>query len=105
MNDSTFVSGTVTNEDGNFLFEGAVNVPAFLKCSSIGYATISKEIPPTGNLRTDTLTPESVMLGEVVVKSNRPVTAIKGDALVTTVVASPRIYKFGLKSWPTTINR
>ena len=28
------------------------------------------------------------MLGEVVVKSNRPVTAIKGDALVTNVAGS-----------------
>lgn len=87
-NDSTFISGTITNEDGSFLFENAVNVPAFLKFSSTGYATISKEIPPTGNLGTVTLTPESVMLGEVVVKSDRPVTAIKGDALVTTVAGS-----------------
>lgn len=87
-NDSTFISGTITNEDGSFLFEDVVNVPAFLKFSSIGYATISKEIPPTGNLGIVTLIPESVMLGEVVVKSNRPVTAIKGDALVTNVAGS-----------------
>lgn len=87
-NDSTFISGTITKEDGSFLFEEAVNVPAILKFSSIGYATLSKDIPPTGNLGTVTLTPESVMLGEVVVKSNRPVTAIKGDALVTNVAGS-----------------
>ena len=30
-NDSRFISGTITNEDGSFLFEEAVNVPAFLK--------------------------------------------------------------------------
>ncbi|MDO4320537.1 MAG: outer membrane beta-barrel protein, partial [Bacteroidales bacterium] len=34
------------------------------------------------------MSPESVMLGEVVVKSNRPVTAIKGDALVTNVAGT-----------------
>lgn len=87
-NDSTFISGTITNEDGGFLFDEAVNVPVFLKFSSIGYATISKDVPPAGNVGVVTLTSESVMLGEVVVKSNRPVTAIKGDALVTTVAGS-----------------
>lgn len=87
-NDSTFISGTITNEDGGFLFDEAVNAPAFLKFSSIGYATISKDVPPAGNVGVVTLTSESVMLGEVVVKSNRPVTAIKGDALVTTVAGS-----------------
>ncbi len=87
-NDSTFISGTITNEDGSFLFEEAINATVFLKFSSIGYASITKDIPPTGNLGIVTLTPESVMLGEVVVKSNRPVTAIKGDALVTTVAGS-----------------
>ena len=44
-NDSTFISGAITNEDGSFLFEEAVNVPAFLKFSSIGYATVSMDIP------------------------------------------------------------
>ena len=36
------------------------------------------------------LATESTMLGEVVVKSNRPVTAIKGDALVTNVAGTQR---------------
>ena len=30
-NDSTFISGTITGENGSFIFEEAVNVPAFLK--------------------------------------------------------------------------
>lgn len=86
--DSTFISGTITNEEGIFLFEETVTAPAFLKFSSTGYASVSKNIPSTGNVGIITMTHESVTLGEVVVKPNRPVTAIKGDALVTTVAGS-----------------
>ena len=42
----------------------------------------------TGNFGMIVLATESTMLGEVVVKSNRPVTAIKGDALVTNVAGT-----------------
>lgn len=83
--DSTYIAGTVTREDGSFLFENPQVKSAFIKLSSIGYVTQSKAIPPTGSFGTIAMSLESVMLGEVVVKSNRPVTAIKGNALVTNV--------------------
>lgn len=86
--DSTYLAGTVTDENGVFLFNERDDKPKFVKVSSIGYANQTLVIPPAGDLGVIILKPESVMLGEVVVKSNRPVTAIKGDALVTNVAGS-----------------
>lgn len=86
--DSTYIAGTVTDENGVFLFNEKQDNPKFVKVSSIGYTNQTINIPPTGDIGIITLNPESVMLGEVVVKSNRPITAIKGDALVTNVAGS-----------------
>lgn len=83
--DSTYLAGTVTDKDGFFMFRGTWDSPKFVKISSIGYASQTLDIPPTGDLGIIVLDTKSTMLGEVVVKSNRPVTAIKGDALVTNV--------------------
>lgn len=84
-NDSTYIAGTVTRKDGSFLLENPQVKSVFVKLSSIGYVTQTKTIPPTGHFGTIKMSLESVMLGEVVVKSNRPVTAIKGNALVTNI--------------------
>lgn len=86
--DSTYITGTITDENGAFMFNGQRDNPKFVRLSSIGYANQILDIPPTGNLGIISLNPESVMIDEVVVKSNRPVTAIKGDALVTNVAGS-----------------
>ncbi|MDE6542560.1 MAG: carboxypeptidase-like regulatory domain-containing protein [Muribaculaceae bacterium] len=59
-----------------------------LKISYLGHNDFEMPVPSSGNCGTITLAPETVMLGEVVVKSNRPVTEIKGDALVTNVAGS-----------------
>ena len=83
--DSTYVSGTITDENGLFLFENTTDIPKFVKLSSIGYTERIFDIPLSGNVGTVYLEPTTVMLGEVVVRSNRPVTAIKGDALVTSL--------------------
>ncbi|MBD5287134.1 MAG: carboxypeptidase-like regulatory domain-containing protein, partial [Bacteroides sp.] len=86
--DSTYVSGTITDENGLFLFENTTDIPKFVKLSSIGYTERIFDIPLSGNVGTVYLEPTTVMLGEVVVRSNRPVTAIKGDALVTSVAGT-----------------
>ena len=86
--DSTYIAGTVTDENGGFLFENPQGNPKFVRLSSIAYTTKTMDISATGNLGVIQLNPESVMLREVVVKSNRPVTAIKGNALVTNVAGS-----------------
>ena len=59
-----------------------------LKISYLGFEDFSMRVPVSGNCGTITLQPRAVQLGDVVVKSDRPVTAIKGDALVTTVQGS-----------------
>ncbi len=89
--DSTYLAGTVTDKDGTFIFSGNWDSPKFVKISSIGYSSQTLDIPQTGDLGIIVLDIESTMLGEVVVKSNRPVTAIKGDALVT---EQPRMFWF-----------
>lgn len=83
--DSVFIAGTVTQKDGSFLFEELNAKNGVVKLTSIGYATQAKLVPPTGNFGTITMSPENIMLGEVIVKSHRPITAIKGNTLVTNV--------------------
>ena len=86
--DSTYITGTVTDENGIFLFSEEQSNAELLKLSSIGYADKVVVIPSSGNLGIITLNTENVMLGEVVVKANRPVTTMKGDVLVTNVAGS-----------------
>lgn len=86
--DSTYFAGTVTDENGSFVFRENLEGSKFIKISSIGYVSQFLDIPQTGDLGIITLDTKSTMLGEVVVKSNRPVTAIKGDALVTNVAGT-----------------
>ena len=83
--DSIYIAGAVTDENGVFVFNEIGESPGVIKVSSIGYSSQIQNIPQTGDFGIITLTSESIMLGEVIVKSNRPVTAIKGDALVTSV--------------------
>lgn len=86
--DTTYMAGTVTDEKGIFMFNNIQGVPKYIKVSSIGYSDKTLDIPSTGDFGEIVLEPTTIMLGEVIVKSNRPVTAIKGDALVTTVAGS-----------------
>ena len=80
--DSTLVTGTVTNTEGEFSLtpNGAKN--AFLKISFIGYET---QIVSAISGQTVVLKDDSKMLEEVVAKGNLPRIEIKNDALVTTV--------------------
>ncbi len=81
--DSTFVSGTVSGEDGTFTLEAA-SENRIVKISSIGYKTVYKPVS-MANIGVVQLVSDAQMLGEVVVKGNLPVTRMKGDAMVTSV--------------------
>lgn len=83
--DSVYVAGTITKADGSFSFGNTQVKTGLVRFTSIGYVEQTKSVPATGNLGTIRMSPDNVVLGEVVVKSNRPVTAIKGNALVTRV--------------------
>lgn len=81
--DSAFVKGTVSAEDGRFFIDSSCN-GGIIKVTSVGYKPTCKDCIGE-NVGVITMEEDSKMLGEVVVKSSRPVTAIKGNALVTTV--------------------
>ena len=81
--DSTFVSGTVSGEDGTFIIDAA-SENRIVKISSIGYKTVYKPVS-MANIGVVQLVSDAQMLGEVVVKGNLPVTRMKGDAMVTSV--------------------
>lgn len=86
--DSTFVTGTITDKSGNFTVNTDNSGHLTATISLIGYDTQSVAIPSSGDLGTVHLAPSSVELGEVVVKAARPATALKGNALVTSVEGS-----------------
>jgi hypothetical protein len=83
--DSAYIGGVVTQKDGSFSFDITNIKDGIVKLTSIGYTEQIRSIPPTGNLGVISMQPKNIMLGEVVVKSNRPITFIKGTAFVTDV--------------------
>lgn len=82
--DSSFISGNVSDETGNFSLDIAGN-PAFLKVSYIGYQDMFIPLAGGTDLGTIQLREEATALGEVVVRGTIPVTRLKGEALVTSV--------------------
>ena len=84
--DSVFINGTVSGADGCFTIDSSCN-GGIIKVTSVGYKTICKDCEGE-NVGIIKMEEDIKMLGEVVVKSSRPVTAIKGNALVTTVANS-----------------
>ena len=81
--DSTFVSGTISDEMGDFRLlkdeKGTI-----VRISSIGYATIYKKVNG-GDFGTIQMVSDAQLLGEVMVKANLPITRVKGDALITNI--------------------
>lgn len=80
--DSTLVTGTVTNQQGEFSLTSNGVKDAFLEISFIGYET---QMVPAFSEQTIVLNDDNQLLGEVIVKGNLPRIEIKNDALVTTV--------------------
>lgn len=77
----------ITDTDGYFQIPcDSKNIT--LKTSYLGYEDFTMKVPYSGNCGIITLEPKAVILGEITVKSNRPITAIKGDALVTNVAGT-----------------
>ena len=86
--DSTYITGTVTDNAGMFSITTDVAGSLTAKCSFVGYETAVVPVPASGYLGTIKLTPSTVELGEVVVRAIRPSTTMKGNALVTNVEGS-----------------
>lgn len=81
--DSSFVTGTMSDENGSFALEATAS-NQLVRISSIGFETIYKSInpPDLGIIR---LASDVQQLGEVVVKGSLPITRMKGNAMVTSV--------------------
>ncbi|MBR4829515.1 MAG: TonB-dependent receptor [Muribaculaceae bacterium] len=79
--DSSFVQGAMTDDQGHFQIVTLKN-DGLLKVSSIGYET--QYLNPIDGLIIK-MNEASMMLGEVVVKSQLPKTRVKGEAMRTTV--------------------
>ena len=80
--DSTFVQGAMTDDQGHFQITTLKN-DGLLKLSSIGYETLY--LNPNEINGPISMKEASLMLGEVVVKSQLPKTRVKGEAMRTTV--------------------
>lgn len=84
--DSAFVKGVVSGEDGHFAIDSACN-NGIIKVTSVGYKTAWKDC--TGeNAGVIKMVTDSKVLGEVVVKSSLPKTILKNGGMTTTVVGS-----------------
>ena len=84
--DSAFVKGVVSGEDGHFAINSACN-NGIIKVTSIGYKTAWKDC--TGeNAGVIKMVANSKVLGEVVVKSSLPKTILKNGGMTTTVAGS-----------------
>ena len=83
--DSTFVSGTISDEMGDFRLSKDEK-GKLVRISSVGYNTLYKEVAES--LGIIPMKPDAQLLGEVVVKANLPVTRAKGDAMVTNVTGT-----------------
>ena len=84
--DSAFVKGVVSGEDGHFAIDSACN-NGIIKVTSVGYKTAWKDC--TGeNAGVIKMVVNSKVLGEVVVKSSLPKTILKNGGMTTTVAGS-----------------
>lgn len=80
--DSSFVQGTISDENGNFSI-GPFTDENILRVSCLGFLPITKA--HTNSPVTIVMQEDINLLSEVVVKGNLPVTRMKGDAMVTNV--------------------
>jgi hypothetical protein len=81
--DSAFVAGTTTDGDGAFTLTGNAAKP-LIKITYLGYKTLLLDAP-SSNLGTIVMEPEATVLGEVVVKGQRPAFKLTTDGLKTEV--------------------
>lgn len=84
--DSTFVNGAVSGENGCFSIDSSCSV-GILKITSVGYKTIFKDYKGE-NVGVIKMEEDSKMLDEVVIKSSLPKTVLKNGGMMTTIVGS-----------------
>ena len=84
--DSTFVNGGMSGENGCFSIDSSCS-GGIIKVTSVGYKTIFKDCKGE-NVGVIKMEEDSKMLGEVVIKSSLPKTVLKNGGMITIVVGS-----------------
>ena len=84
MCDTTFLSGSITDDSGLFTISdnGAANK---IRISKTGYEDISLPLNQSTDIGTIVIKQVSLMLDEVIVEGNLPITQLKGNTIVTKV--------------------
>ncbi len=81
--DSAFVKGAVSGEDGSFAIDSSCN-GGIIKVSSVGYKTICMDCKGE-NVGVITMTEDSKMLSDVIVKAHRQQYKMKADGILAQV--------------------
>lgn len=90
---NSFVAGTISDDVGNFSFQGLSAGQYALSVSFVGYATLQKVIPLEANERVDCVLEEDVVsLDEVTVSTNRSNT-VRQSAVAQTFMLSSHSMK------------
>lgn len=85
--DSSYIAGTVSREDGTFSLNNSSGQERLLRVSSVGYVTIYKRCSG-GDMGVIGMRTDENVLGEVVVRSQLPVTRLGDEGLLTNVEGS-----------------
>lgn len=85
LNDSIFVDGCITDDNGSFSFTTSTKNINTIKVSFMGFNDYTTAIPQNGNCGNIILAENTVMLQEVVVKGNLPTTRLAGNSMITNV--------------------
>ena len=85
--DSTYISGLITDENGTFLFDKLTDKEYNIEISLLGYTTLTKLIRPnnTGAAIKFTLAANATQLEEVIVKGKRKLIITKTDRIVVDI--------------------
>lgn len=83
--DSTFVNGCTTDDKGMYILPNIPSEGKLMKVSAIGYDTRVIDISTTSIPDTLVLEAKSYQLGEVTIKSNKPMQTLSKGGIVTTV--------------------
>ena len=95
-NDSSFIRGTVTKEDGKFCVKVPANRTYLLKVSSVEFETIYKKVQ-IGNIGVIVLKERNQQLSEVIVKGYRPTIRHEGNKVIFDITQMPKIKALMLK--------
>lgn len=85
LQDSAFITGVITNNNGEFKLSSNLTTGLKLKLSFVGFDSKYIDISPDGELGNIKMMASSNQLEEVVVKGNASKTYLKGNSLITNV--------------------